>query len=337
MPNFSSFNPNPDNLRTLIFGQDQTQTARAVATDTEGRILNIIMDGTITSISGVTISGGTVSVGTISNLLNGTITSVMGATITAGTLTNLLNGTITSVMGATITAGTLSNLLDGTITNVMGATITAGTLTNLLNGTLTNLLNGTITSVMGATITAGTLTNLLNGTITSVMGATITAGTLTNLLNGTITSVMGATITAGTLTNLLNGTITSVMGATITAGTLSSVTSISQKSFVEQSNSSLPTADAYTALNAVTTSVLGTYSFFVYNRGPGTNKADARVEISADGTNWYTDVDTSTGIAVGGVDVLVPQRFLKYTRLAYKSAAAGNATTVDVFFNGQGT
>ncbi|REE91369.1 hypothetical protein A8990_10574 [Paenibacillus taihuensis] len=299
MPNFSSFNPNPDNLRTLIFGQDGTQTARAVATDTEGRILNIIMDGTITSISGVTISGGTVSVGAIDNLLNGTITSVMGATITAGTLTavtNLLNGTITSVMGATITAGTLS--------------------------AVTNLLDGTITSVMGATITAGTLS------------------AVTNLLDGTITSVMGATITAGTLsavTNLLDGTITSVMGATITAGTLSSVTSISQKTFVEQANSALVTDDTFTPLSAVTTSVLGTYSFFVYNRGPGANNADARVEISADGSNWYTDVVSTTGIAVGSVDVLVPQRFLKYTRLAYRSSAAGNATTVDVFFNGQGT
>ncbi|MFD0673325.1 DUF6385 domain-containing protein [Cohnella sp. GCM10027633] len=292
MPNFTTFNTDPDQLRTLIFGQDSTGTARAVRTDTSGNVLAVIMDGTISNIS------------------------VTGATITAGTITNILNGTITT-------------LLDGTLTNVMGATITAGT--------LTNLLNGTITSVMGATITAGTLTNLLNGTITSVMGATITAGTLTNLLNGTITSVMGATITAGTLTNLLNGTITSVMGATITAGTLSSVTSISQKSFVEIPTADVVTADAFTAITPVTTSVLGVYSYFIYNQGPGANKVDARVEISADGTNWYVDVDTVTGIAVGSVDVLVPHRFLKFTRLAYRSSSAGNPTTIDVYFNGQGT
>ncbi|MFC5403513.1 DUF6385 domain-containing protein [Cohnella soli] len=284
MPNFSVFNTNPDHLRTLIFGQDATGTSHAVATDTSGNVLTVIMDGTISHLQ------------------------VSAATITGGTLTNLLNGTITSVMGATITAGTL-----------------------------TNLLNGTITSVMGATITAGTLTNLLNGTITSVMGATITAGTLSNLLNGTITSVMGATITAGTLTNLLNGTITSVMGATITAGTLSSVTSISQKSFVESQTTNVITADAFTAIPAVTTSVLGTYSFFVYNKGPGTNKVDARVEVSANGSNWFDDVDTVTGIAVGSVDVLVPQRFLKYTRLSYRSSATGSATTIDVLFNAQGT
>ena len=218
MPNFASFNTNPDDLRTLIFGRDTTSTNRALATDTSGRLTNIALDGTLTSI----------------------------------------------------------------------------------------------------------------------LGATLTAGTLTNLLNGTITSVLGTTITAGTLTNLLNGTITSVLGTTITAGTLSSVTSISQKSFVEEATTTITTADAFTALPAVTTSVFGTYSFFIYNRGPGGN-ADARVEISADGSNWYDNVDTVTGIAVGSVDVLVPSKFLKYSRLAYRSSAAGTPTTINVFFNGQGT
>ncbi|WP_415839991.1 DUF6385 domain-containing protein, partial [Paenibacillus endophyticus] len=198
----------------------------------------------------------------------------------------------------------------GTITSVLGTTITAGTINSVLGATITA---GTITSVLGATITAGT--------INSVLGATITAGT--------ITSVLGTTITAGT--------INSVLGATITAGTLSSVTSISQKSFQETSSLNIVTADAFTALPTVTTSVFGTYSFFVYNRGPGANTADARVEISANGTNWYADVDTVTGVAVGSVDVLVPQRFLKYTRLAYRSSATGLPTTIDAYFNGQGT
>ncbi|MDF2720564.1 MAG: hypothetical protein K0Q59_239, partial [Paenibacillus sp.] len=166
--------------------------------------------------------------------------------------------------------------------------------------------------------------------------ATITAGTLTNLLDGTLSNVMGATITAGTLTNLLNGTITSVMGATITAGTLSSVTSISQKSFQEIADTDVVTGNTYSALPAVTTSVLGVYSYFVYNQGPG-GRIDAIVEISANGTNWYTDVSTVTGIAVGSVDVLVPHRFLKYTRLSYRSSATDTPSTIDVIFNSQGT
>ncbi|WP_246067660.1 DUF6385 domain-containing protein, partial [Paenibacillus koleovorans] len=136
-------------------------------------------------------------------------------------------------------------------------------------------------------------------------------------------------------TNLLNGTITSVLGATITAGTLSSVTSISQKSFVESSTAGIPTTTAYSALPAVNTSTLGTYSFFINNTGA--NRADTRVEISADGTNWFSDVTSVTGVASGSVDVLVPVRFLKYTRLAYRSSAPGNDTTLDVFFNAQGT
>ncbi|WP_052487493.1 DUF6385 domain-containing protein, partial [Gordoniibacillus kamchatkensis] len=161
---------------------------------------------------------------------------------------------------------------------------------------------------------------LLNGTITSVLGATITAGTLTS---------------AGTVTNLLNGTITSVLGATITAGTLSSVTSISQKSFVEQATTGITTGDTFTPLPAITTSVLGTYSFFVVNTGA--NPVDTQVEISADGTNYFIDTTGDNPIAAGSTDVLVPARFLKYTRLSYRSAAAGNASTINVLFNAQGT
>ncbi|ADG05914.1 DUF6385 domain-containing protein [Kyrpidia tusciae] len=258
MPNFAVFNPNPDDLRALIFGRDTTNTSRILATDPSGNLTTVALDGTIAS--------------------------VLGTTVTAGTINNLLNGTISSVLGATVTAGTLSNLLDGTLTNILGATITAGT--------------------------------------------------LSNLLAGTISSVLGATVTAGTLSNLLDGTISNLLGATITAGTLSSVTSISQKSFTEIDYPSTPTADALTPLPPVTTANLGTYSFFVYNAGP--NPANLNVEISANGTNWYIDV-SSPGLAAGSVDVLVPSRFLKYTRLSYASATTGASTTIDVFFNAQGT
>ncbi|WP_211269773.1 DUF6385 domain-containing protein, partial [Paenibacillus macquariensis] len=232
-----------------------------------------------------------------------------GATITAGTLSS---------------AGTVTNILNGTITSVLGATITAGTLSSA--GTVTNILNGTITSVLGATITAGTLSS---------------AGTVTNILNGTITSVLGATITAGTLssagtvTNILNGTITSVLGATITAGTLSSVTSISQRSFIEQSTLGVATSNVLTALPAITTSVLGTYSFFIQNTGA--NPVNTQLQISADGTNYYVDTNGDNPLAAGAIDVLVPSRFLKYTRVAYVSANPATASTINVIFNAQGT
>ncbi|WP_246072998.1 DUF6385 domain-containing protein [Paenibacillus dokdonensis] len=180
--------------------------------------------------------------------------------------------------------------------------------------------------MLGATITAGTLssagtvTDILNGTITSVLGATITAGTLTS---------------AGTVTDILNGTITSVLGATITAGTLSSITSISQKSFVEQPDIGITTADALTPLPAVTTSVLGVYSFFVHNSGA--NPVNTQIEISADGTNYYVDTTGDNPLAAGSVDVLVPARFLKYTRVSYQSASTGLPSTINVILNAQGT
>lgn len=256
MPNYNVFQNDPDNLRTLIFGRDSTNTARVIATDTSGNITSVILGGTITSILGTTITAGTLS--------------------SAGTVTNIINGTITSVLGATITAGTLSS--------------------------------------------AGTVTDILNGTITSVLGATITAGTLSS---------------AGTVTNILNGTITSVLGTTVTAGTLSSVTSISQKSFVEQATLGITTGDAFTPLPAVTTGVLGVYSFFVNNTGA--NPVNTRVEISADGTNYYIDTVGDNPLAAGSVDVLVPARFLKYTRLSYQSATAGSPSTINVIVDAQGT
>lgn len=171
----------------------------------------------------------------------------------------------------------------------------------------------TLAAVQSATIAGGTLDALL--------GATITTGTLA--------AVLGTTITAGTLT--------AVESATITAGTLDSVTSISQKSFLEIPNTSVATGDTFTPLATVTTSVLGTYSFFIYNAAPGSNTADAQIEISANGTNWFVDVSTASPISVGSVDVLVPKRFLKYTRLSYKSTTTGQSTTIDVYFNAQGT
>ncbi|MCR8845124.1 DUF6385 domain-containing protein [Paenibacillus sp. SC116] len=194
--------------------------------------------------------------------------------------------------------------------------------------------------MLGATITGGTLAAVNNiGTITSILGATITGGTLSavgNLLNGTITSVLGATITGGTLAAVNNiGTITSILGATITAGTLSSVTSISQKSFVESSILNVQSSSTtFAPLPAVTTSVLGVYSYFVYNRQGGS--IVTRVEISADGTNYFVDTNGAT-IAAGAADVVVPARFLKYTRLSYRLALLAAPATIDVFFNGQGT
>ncbi|PZD93112.1 hypothetical protein DNH61_25380, partial [Paenibacillus sambharensis] len=201
---------------------------------------------------------------------------------------------------------------------VLGTTITAGTLTSA--GTITNILTGTIASVLGATITGGTIDAVLAATIT---GGTLTsAGTVTDILGGTIDAVLGATITAGTITSI--GTV----------GTVNSLTSISQKNFIELATTGVTTSDTFTPLPANTTSVLGVYSYFLVNTGA--NPVDWRAEVSADGANYYVDT-TSTGVPAGGTDVLVPSRFLKYTRVSYRSTGAGAPSTVNIFFDAQGT
>ncbi|OAR04898.1 MULTISPECIES: DUF6385 domain-containing protein [Hydrogenibacillus] len=203
--------------------------------------------------------------------------------------------------------------------------------------------------VGGATVTGGTLdavsaATIAGGTLDAVSAATIAGGTLdavsaATIAGGTLDAVSAATIAGGTLdavsaATIAGGTLDAVSAATIAGGTLDSVTSISQRSFLEIANTDVATGDTLTALPAVTTAVLGHYSYFIYNAGA--NDAVAQVEISADGTHWYTDIPSTT-VASGSVAVLVPTRFLKYTRLAYASAVVGAATTIDVYFNAQGT
>ncbi|MFD2880586.1 DUF6385 domain-containing protein [Paenibacillus rhizoplanae] len=59
---------------------------------------------------------------------------------------------------------------------------------------------------------------------------------------------------------------------------------------------------------------------------------NTRVEISADGTNYFVDTTGDNPLPAGSVDVIVPARFLKYTRLSYQSATPGAASTLNVIF-----
>ncbi|MBE3594391.1 MAG: hypothetical protein IMX04_05070 [Candidatus Carbobacillus altaicus] len=163
-----------------------------------------------------------------------------------------------------------------------------------------------------------------------VGGATITAGSI-DVASATIA---GGTIDAVSSATIAGGTIDAVSSATIAGGTIDSLTSIAQKSFYEESTLNITTGDTLTTLPAVSTSIYGPSTFFVYNAG--TNDALVEIQISANGTNWYTDIAATT-VAAGAVNVFVPAVFLKYTQLAYQSATAGSPTTIDVYFNAQGT
>ena len=130
-------------------------------------------------------------------------------------------------------------------------------------------------------------------------------------------------------------TVSQVLAATVVGGTL---TAISQNNFIEQSflNVGAGTVLTLTPLSAITTSILETYSFFIYNQSASGAVVDAFVEVSADGTHWFRDVE-GVNITSGTVNVLVPQRFMKYTRLSYRSATTLVASTIDVIFNAQGS
>ncbi|MCM3677005.1 DUF6385 domain-containing protein [Peribacillus simplex] len=64
---------------------------------------------------------------------------------------------------------------------------------------------------------------------------------------------------------------------------------------------------------------------------------NTQVEVSADGTHYFVDTISIDPLAAGSVDVLVPARFLKYTRLSYSSTTPGSPSTIDVIVNAQGT
>ncbi|MFZ5942995.1 MAG: DUF6385 domain-containing protein [Bacillota bacterium] len=104
--------------------------------------------------------------------------------------------------------------------------------------------------------------------------------------------------------------------------------------FSETNNANVATGDAFTSLTGQDISLLEVYSFAVYNQIASGNSVDIKVEISPNSTDWFTDI-SSTTLAAGSIDVFVPSRWLRYARLQYKSTSAGQASTIDVYFQSQ--
>lgn len=102
--------------------------------------------------------------------------------------------------------------------------------------------------------------------------------------------------------------------------------------FSENSTTNIASGDNFTGLSYLDTATQTMYTFFVYNKGP--NSADVRLDVSADQNTFFTDLASRT-LATGATDTFIAKSFLRYTRIAYKSTAAGNATTLDVFFQKQ--
>lgn len=92
------------------------------------------------------------------------------------------------------------------------------------------------------------------------------------------------------------------------------------------------TGNDFAGLDYVDTSTQTMYTFFVHNTGA--NSADVRLDVSADEIQHFVDVSPRV-IAAGETDVFVPNTFLRYTRLSYKSTEEDSATTLDIFFQTQ--
>ncbi len=110
------------------------------------------------------------------------------------------------------------------------------------------------------------------------------------------------------------------------------VSTVQSRTFSEVEALAQSTADTPSFFTTQTSS-FDKYTFMVHNTH-ATNAATARVEISADGTDWLVDV-LDTRIDPLNISAFVPNRFLKYTRLAYYSTTPGNAASLDIFFNAQ--
>ena len=101
--------------------------------------------------------------------------------------------------------------------------------------------------------------------------------------------------------------------------------------FTEQLYKNIMTHDDWEPVPGQDTSIKSVYSYAIVNRG--NNAAEVKIEISPNGTNFASDVQES--VPPHSTKVVVPIRFLKYTRLSLKSEASGKPTSVDVYFQAQ--
>lgn len=107
---------------------------------------------------------------------------------------------------------------------------------------------------------------------------------------------------------------------------------IQTRAFTEATET-VTTNGTFTGATARDTSRDGNYSFWVQNTG-GTNSADVRLEISPDTTSWLADTSTVT-VGPNTAAVMVVNKFLKWTRVAYRSTTAGSTTSLSIVFQGQ--
>ena len=111
----------------------------------------------------------------------------------------------------------------------------------------------------------------------------------------------------------------------ITKGPMPSVV-FSEEAFVGITITDIPAA-----LPFQTTSNKTVYTYSVVNSGP--DSISANVEVSPDGSHFV--FDSHQQIDPNETAVLVPNYFLKYTRLSLQTTSTSAITTADVYFQAQ--
>ncbi len=100
----------------------------------------------------------------------------------------------------------------------------------------------------------------------------------------------------------------------------------------ERTVTGLGSGDAFAFLFPVESGELATLTFVV--RNTGTRSLTVQLQVSADAANWLAD-SPEAEVAAASARALAPRTFARYTRLAYRSTAAGFPTTLDVTVQGQ--
>ncbi|MCF8567613.1 DUF6385 domain-containing protein [Alicyclobacillus tolerans] len=101
--------------------------------------------------------------------------------------------------------------------------------------------------------------------------------------------------------------------------------------FSEQTFSGLVITNKPTLLPLQDTSTQTVYTYSVINLGSAS--LDAILEVSPDGNHFTLDLQKQ--VAPNETIVLVPNYFLKYTRLSLQTTSSSAVTTTDVYFQSQ--
>lgn len=110
------------------------------------------------------------------------------------------------------------------------------------------------------------------------------------------------------------------------------IAQVGSRSFTNLVESELITTDSYQFTSARDTSQQRIYTFFVLNTG--SNPVTIQPQVSPNNSDWVDD-SAELSLNVGEGMPVLPRYFLHFTRVKYKSANAGQPTTVVIWYQAQ--